>query len=204
MDWLADFGRHVQAQLQHSGPGYCGIIGDSITAAAPLSLVGDKPPIKAAVNGARVGDAIRHIMPLLDGSVPSCLLLAIGVNDTKFQFPEPRLQRLSDFARDYRTLLHCARQLTPHVGIVMIGPVAKGMDVGDSFFDASLIVAFNGIIREIATEANVPTFSLSALAGADGLARADVTYDGVHLSETGYRLWNAEVERAWQQLQVAV
>jgi lysophospholipase L1-like esterase len=154
----------------------------------------------AGIGGARVGDALRLILPTLAGTLPAALLLAIGVNDTKWQFPEPRPQRLTDFQRDYRELVRGALRLTPNVGLLLIGPVAKGMEVGDNFFDPELILAFNAIIAAIATELKVPLWPLAALSGPDGLAHPHVTYDGVHLSEAGYVIWNEVVARAWAKV----
>ena len=204
-DWtIEDFYRYMQQQLLDRGPGYRCIIGDSITAAAPLELVAGQPPINAGIGGARVGDALRLILPTLMGSQPAALLLAIGVNDTKRQFPEPQTQRLTDFHRDYRDLARGARRLTPHVGLLLIGPVAKGMDVGDTFFDPELILAFNAIIAAVATEFKAPLFPLAGLEGADRLAHPHVTHDGVHLSDAGYVIWNEVVARAWAKLLVPV
>ena len=191
----------MQQDLQRCGPGYCCIIGDSITEAAPLAAVDGRGPINAGIGGARVADALRLILPTLEGTRPAALLLAIGVNDTKREVPEPPAQRLADFARDYQALVRGARQLTPHVGLVAIGPVAKGtqfVEFGDNFFDPALIVAFNNTIATIAAEMDVPLQSLAGLAGADGLALPDVTDDGVHLSAAGYAIWNAAIAHAWQ------
>jgi lysophospholipase L1-like esterase len=197
---IDDFTDHVHLQLRHRRAGYTVIIGDSIAEAAPLEPVAGQLPINAGIGGARVGDAIRIILPTLRDSQPAALLIAIGVNDTKFQFPQPRTQRLTDFARDYRDLVRGARRLTPNVGLLLIGPVAKGMDVGDRFFDPQLILAFNAIIAAVATEMQAPVFPLVGLEGADGLAHPHVTHDGVHLSDAGYAIWNDVVARAWAKL----
>jgi lysophospholipase L1-like esterase len=197
---IEEFTNHVHLQLHNRRAGYVVIIGDSITEEAPLEHVAGQLPVNAGIGGARVGDAVRLILPTLAASQPAALLIAIGVNDTKFQFPEPRTQRLTDFARDYRDLVRGARRLTPNVGLLLIGPVAKGMDVGDSFFDPALILAFNAIIAAVATELKAPVFPLVGLEGADGLAHPHVTHDGVHLSDAGYAIWNEVVARAWQKL----
>jgi lysophospholipase L1-like esterase len=197
---IAAFTDHVHLQLRHRRAGYVVIIGDSITEAAPLAPVAGQLPINAGIGGARIGDAVRIILPTLKDSQPAALLIAIGVNDTKFQFPEPRVQRLTDFARDYRELVLGARRLTPNVGLLLIGPVAKGMDIGDRFFDPELILAFNAIIAAVATELKAPVFPLTALEGAGGLAHPHVTHDGVHLSDAGYAIWNEVVAMAWQKL----
>jgi GDSL-like Lipase/Acylhydrolase family len=183
---VAEFIDYVGLQLRLRGVGYVGIIGDSITESAPFAPVGGQLPVNAGIGGARVGDAIRVILPTLADSSPTALLIAIGVNDTKRQFLHPHAQRLTDFARDYRDLVRSAHRLTPRVGLLLIGPVAKGMDLGDRFFDPSLIVAFNGIIRSVGKELNAPAFPLTSLEGLDGFADPDVTHDGVHLSEAGY------------------
>jgi lysophospholipase L1-like esterase len=197
---IAEFTDFVHLQLRHRRPGYVIIIGDSITEAAPLELVGGQLPVNVGIGGARVADAVRFILPTLAASQPAAVLIAIGVNDTKLQFSELRAQRLTDFARDYRTLVRDARQLTPNVGLLLIGPVAKGMDLGDRFFDPTLIVTFNAMIAAVAIEMAAPVFPLSGLEGADGFAHPHVTHDGVHLSEAGYAIWNEVVERAWETL----
>jgi lysophospholipase L1-like esterase len=197
---ITEFTDHVQLQLCNRRAGYVVMIGDSITESAPLEAVAGQLPINAGIGGARAVDAVRIILPTLKDSQPAALLIAIGVNDAKFPFPEPRAKRLTDFVRDYRDLVRGARRLTPHVGLLLIGPVAKGMDLGDRFFDPELILAFNVIIAAVAAELKVPVFPLVGLVGADGLAHPQVTHDGVHLTDAGYAIWNDVVARAWQTL----
>lgn len=197
---IAEFTDYVHLQVRNRRAGYVVIIGDSITQEAPLEPVAAQLPVNAGIGGARVGDALSLILPTLVASRPAALLIAIGVNDTKFQFSESRAQRLTDFARDYRELVRGARRLTPHVGLLLIGPVANGMDLGDRFFDPELILSFNAIIAAVATELKAPVFPLTGLEGADGFAHPHVTHDGVHLTDAGYAIWNEAVARAWTKL----
>lgn len=197
---IAEFTDYVHLQVRSRRAGYVVIIGDSITQEAPLEPVAAQLPVNAGIGGARVGDALSLILPTLVASQPAALLIAIGVNDTKFQFSESRAQRLTDFARDYRELVRGARRLTPHVGLLLIGPVANGMDLGDRFFDPELILSFNAIIAAVATELRAPVFPLTGLEGADGFAHPHVTHDGVHLTDAGYAIWNEAVARAWTKL----
>jgi lysophospholipase L1-like esterase len=187
---------------QQAGPQYAAMIGDSITMAAPNLVVCGKPVVKAAFDGARVAELVEHVAPTLKAKPPSAIVLAAGVNDAwrHLAITMPRPQRIQEFRASYRGLVIAAQALTPKVGIVLIPPVGRDGHLGVSFFDTTLIEDFNAIIRELASELRVPIATLSALAGADGLARPGLTKDGVHPTPAGYAIWSAATAQAWAQL----
>jgi hypothetical protein len=197
---LARYLRTVAADQERAGPRYRAMIGDSITVAGRLLPVCDGPVLKAAFNGAQVQHAVDHIILPLRSRPPAAILIAIGVNDAWRHIVTPRAQRLTDFAASYRRLIREAQALTPDVGLLLVPPVAKDGALGASFFDMTLIEAFNQIIVELAADAKLPTFSLAPLAGPDGLARAGTTTDGVHLTAAGYAIWMDVVTRAWSRI----
>jgi lysophospholipase L1-like esterase len=202
-DEPASFDRYLKqlaAAQQQGGPQYTAMVGDSITAGAQLPLVCGKPVVKAAFNGARVAELVDHVVPALRANPPSAVLLAAGVNDTWRHLQGLKSERMDEFRASYRALIDAARALTPHVGIVLIPPVAARGDLGADFFDTALISEFNAMIGELAAEARLPVVSLMALAGPDGLARAGLTLDGVHPSAAGYSIWTAAVAQAWTQI----
>ena len=197
---MADFERHIRSELRQQGDGYRAMIGDSITAVAPDQVVCGRPVIRVAYGGAQIEDALQDLMPLLVGSRPAALIIAIGVNDAQRRIAKTREQLLADVTIGYRTLLRQAKALTPHVAVIQASPVGQGQPMGDVFFDPSLITAINGLIRDAATDAKVPVLALAGLAQSDGFARDGVTLDGAHLSPAGYAIWSAVAAQAWQSI----
>jgi lysophospholipase L1-like esterase len=193
--------RLARAQ-QQGGAQYTAMIGDSITVAAPNLVVCGKPVVKAAFDGARVAELVEHVAPTLKAKPPSAIVLAAGVNDAwrHLSNATPRPQQIEEFRAAYRALVIAAQALTPKVAIVSIPPVGQDGHLGVSFFDTTLIDDFNGIISGLASELRVPIVTLSALAGADGLARPGLTNDGVHPTPAGYALWRAAVDQAWARI----
>jgi hypothetical protein len=192
--------RTVGADQQRAGPSYLVMIGDSITVAGPLPPICGRPVLKAAFNGAQVQHAVDHILQPLRTRPPAAIVIAIGVNDAWRHIVTPRAQRLTDFEASYRRLIREAQALTLDVGLLLVPPVAKDGALGASFFDVTLIEAFNQIIVRLAAEAKLPTFALSPLAGPDGLSRAGTTTDGVHLTAAGYATWIEVVTGAWSRV----
>jgi lysophospholipase L1-like esterase len=194
--------RLLHTEQLAGGPSYSAMVGDSITANGPHLMVCGKPVLRAAFNGARVQALVDHVVPTLREKPPSALLLAAGVNDTWRHIPTPRPQRVAEFRAAYSSLIGAAQALTPQVGVVLIGPVAERGDLSATFFDTDLIREFNLIIEELAAKAAVPTFTLAALAGADGFARDGLMLDGVHPSAAGYAIWTTAVEQAWTRVKL--
>jgi hypothetical protein len=200
VDTMADFGRQIRSELRQHGDGYLAMIGDSITAVSPDQRICGRPVLRVAYGGAQIEDALQDLMPLLAGSRPAALVIAIGVNDAQRRIAKSQDRLLADVAVRYRTLLQQAKALTPNVAVVQAPPVAQGQPMGDVFFDPSLITAINTLIRDAAADAGIPVFSLSGLARSDGFARDGVTLDGVHLSAAGYGIWRDVASQAWQRV----
>jgi lysophospholipase L1-like esterase len=197
---LTHFSHTVFAAQARSGPRYAAIVGDSIAANAKYQPVCERPVVVAAVAGARLDHALHDILPLLQHERPSSILIAIGVNDSKRLITTPRPERLAMFESQYRAVIAGAKALTPDVAVVLIPPVGKDDWFGDVAFEAALIAEFNRIITRQAAQAQVPLFSLAALAGPDGFARAGTTVDGVHPSVAGYGVWMEAIEQAWNRI----
>jgi lysophospholipase L1-like esterase len=197
---LVGFSRAVFAAQVRTGPRYPAIVGDSIAAQTAHQPVCGRPVVVAAIAGASLRHALADILPLLRHDPPAGLVIAIGVNDAKRLIAAPRARRLAAFEADYGALIVKAQALTPDVAVVLIPPVGKDDWFGAAAFDADLIAEFNRIITRLAAEAHVPVFSLSALAGPDGFARAGATVDGVHPSAAGYAVWMSTIEQAWNRI----
>jgi lysophospholipase L1-like esterase len=192
--------RTVAGDQTRAGPGYSVLIGDSITVAAPLLPVCGRAVVKAAFNGAQVQHALDYIMPPLRQVPPGSVLIAVGVNNAWRHVTTPRPQRLAEFEASYRRLIDDVLALTPRVGLVLLPSVAKEGPLGASFFDQPLINEYNQIVSGLAAEKRLPTFPLSELDGPDGLSRAGLTRDGVHLTAAGYAIWMQAVTKAWRQV----
>jgi GDSL-like Lipase/Acylhydrolase family len=188
----------IQATFQASDANPFAIIGDSLTADAPEQVVCGKKVVRIAFGGAQIAHARQHLMPILAKNPPAGLILAIGINDAQRRISKSRRQLIADVDADYRQLLRQAKELTPHVAVILNPPVGKDQPMGDDFFDPNLIIAVNDVIRTAANDANVPAFALAALAQPNGSAHADFTLDGVHLSPAGYAIWSGVVLDAWQ------
>lgn len=164
------------------------MVGDSLTDGAEW---GEMFPGRRIVNRGIDADTTRGVLDRIDGILavhPARVFVMIGIND----FAEEHRSVEAVFA-DYKTLVSRLQQGGASVVVQSTLPcnVAKGA--------WKSCKALNPKIRELnarlATLATGRTLfvSLSALVAADGGLRDDLTFDGVHLNGSGYRLWKEAI-----------
>jgi hexosaminidase len=167
------------------------ILGDSLVELASIPSMCGGSVFNSGVGGAGV-DVALETLPGLAGIKARNIVIQIGVNDAA------RIHRTrpDEFAADYRRLVTEAEATGAKVFVSMIGPVAKGMDIGDVYYDPELIGRLNVEIRKIAVAGELSVVDFSKMAGADGYLPADETADGVHLKPNGYVIWRKTLEQS--------
>ncbi len=149
------------------------VFGDSIVQGAPLpQQICGHAVVNAGVVGAGIEYFQRHAAQLLGRSQPQLIVLAVGINNAS-EMAAKKFQQNYD---DTVTMLS-------HTAPVVVGtitPIRAG--AGSVGYNANLVPALNSAIRGTPTAKSV--IDLNA-----PLAGADLTSDGIHLREAGYRLW---------------
>jgi len=141
-----------------------------------------------AVNGATSRDVIRRQLPGLASIRPTFASLLVGVNDVVQEVTSDA------FRANVATILDAlVVGLSPRGVVVVSTPdytvTPEGAQYGAPSARRAAIVAFNGIVAELARErgvAFVDILDLSELAGDDPSL---VARDGLHPSRAQYRLW---------------
>lgn len=163
------------------------LLGDSITDGL-LFTDSNFPVLNAGIGGSTTSSYLPFAKRFLKGMQPKAVLVAIGINNAHAGFsPEA-------FSEQYAALCASAKETGATVFVSTVLPVVndaiekKGL--GSSYFDTDKIHVMNDAIREIARENGYALIdSFAALADSEGYLPAELSTDGVHLSQEGYRAW---------------
>ncbi len=161
------------------------LIGDSLTERFPVDKMF---PGKNVVNRGIGGDRIDGLTTRLDLSIydlnPSVVFLNIGVNDILFP-----ITPYKNLKRRYGLLLNKLKKNCPNTTVIMqtvLPTTDKFADFNDEIID------LNKDIRRLAMEHKYKLIDLHPYFTDDkGQLKAELTVDGVHLSEKGYQLWTS-------------
>ncbi|WP_441255902.1 GDSL-type esterase/lipase family protein [Tardiphaga sp. 285_C5_N1_2] len=167
-------------------------IGDSITEAArlPLEICGH-PIVNGGIGGASSFAYDRLVASMFEGRRFPLVVVAIGTNDSLVNsLPPPAL------SKSYVSLLDNISKLTSRVVVVGLPPIDTNRSLA-RFFSADLATSNNEIIRNIASQRNLPFVDLR---GAMDGVKQSVTIDGVHLNAAGFKLWEQAVFPAVRQV----
>lgn len=163
------------------------LLGDSITAA------GDWPRLLGrsdVVNAGIPGDTTDDILARLDAVRalrPRVVLLLVGVNDLASGVPLPRIAARHELIV---TALRAAEP-SPTVVVESVLPVSEG---AWNVLDNDRVRALNRLLESMSSRLGVAYLDVTtAFAGSDRAIRADLTSDGVHLSQAGYDAWAREL-----------
>jgi lysophospholipase L1-like esterase len=138
----------------------------------------------------RIGVTDRGILHRLDVSVfdlsPACVILQNGVNDLGelWRTGEPSV---ADIVACYEQVVSCIQTKLPDTPFAIVSVLpTTGAFAGITPW----IAPFNVELKRIASQAGLQFIDFYPdVVGFDGQLRAELTYDGLHLNDDGYRLY---------------
>ena len=154
-------------------------VGDSITQGADLASLF---PGQAVSNHGIAADrtqGVLHRMDQITRGTPSKIFLMIGTNDLHQDGAEP-----SRIASRVGTIIDTLRDREPQAELHVVGILPRAASMAEAVAEANMG------IRDEAERAGVTYIDLtSVMADGDGKIRDELTYDDLHLSKEGYRVW---------------
>ena len=184
--WVTDAWNRTLADL------YADVVfyGDSLTAGGAW---GEWYPYWTCINLGVVGDTVDGLhsrIQQVEMLQPSKCFLMIGVNNLNYGTPvELTLGQYDQLLSDLAAMGECM-DLTTYVLTVL--PVREGeVDYPTTNADIRLL---NEGIAALADQYGMTLIDLHPLfADADGLLKAEYSYDGLHLTELGYQAWQEAI-----------
>ena len=154
-------------------------VGDSITQAADLATLFPGQPVSNHGIAADRTQGVLHRMDQITRGTPDKIFLMIGTNDL-----HQGGANTADIAGRVGTIIDTLREREPQAELHVVGILPRAADMADAVSEA------NAGIREEAERAGVTYLDLtSVMADDNGKIRDALTYDDLHLSEEGYRVW---------------
>jgi acetyl esterase/lipase/lysophospholipase L1-like esterase len=173
------------------------LLGDSITEGFDVAkLLPGRRVLNRGIGGDVIGNALpaddkRGILARMEESVFDCaatdVFLMIGINDLgSGRTPEAMEQ-------GYRKILERIKQEAPRVRVHVESVLPCR---GNYAKHNANVLDFNARLKKLAAEFGYDYLDVHALMVDDqGELKAEFTNDGLHLNATGYKPWQAEVER---------
>lgn len=172
------------------------LLGDSLTLWFPSELLSDKRTwLNQAISGENTSGLLKRLNVLNDLK-PQTFLLMIGVNDL--------IKGSSDeqVLTNYQKIIDELKTAHPNAEIVVQSILPHGGDrltVEDAVqvtqVSNARIVQVNRKLRELATQKEAKFLDLQPVfTDAQGLLRADLSTDGLHLNSQGYAAWQAALQ----------
>jgi lysophospholipase L1-like esterase len=156
------------------------MLGDSLTEGAPWAELTGCPHLLERGVG---GDTTAKVLARLDDVLklkPRAAFLMIGVNDISLSVP-----RETTIA-NYKAILERLKE--PHLVVAYVLPVAASY--GKRQMNGSIAALDDTIASLVVDRPNTTVLDLRPrFRDSDGYLRADLSYDGLHLSPKGYELW---------------
>lgn len=182
-DWTALLGLEAKAIASGQGENrLCVTIGDSLTLwLRPGLFVGDNLWLNQGIGGDNTA-RIRHRVSLLQGTRPNSIFLMIGVNDLIAG------RSNADILTNYDDIVGQLRDNHPDARIV----VQSILPTDHHAVSNDRVRAINQQLAQMAQRHDAmyldlyPHFSDEA-----GRLRAELTTDGIHLSDFGYEVWQS-------------
>ena len=154
-------------------------VGDSITQGADLASLFPGQPVSNHGIAADQTQGVLHRMGQIARGTPEKIFLMIGTNDLHQDGAVP-----SRVAERVGTIIDTLRDREPQAELHVIGILPRAADM------AGMVAEANAGIREQAERAGVTYIDLtSVMADETGKIRDALTYDDLHLTAEGYRVW---------------
>ncbi|MGD1905932.1 MAG: GDSL-type esterase/lipase family protein [Leptolyngbyaceae cyanobacterium] len=171
------------------------LLGDSISLWFPPHLMpGRRTWLNQAISGER-SDGLYQRLPLLDDAPIETVFLMVGINDLLGGVSEDQL------VQNIQETVQYLRQHHPEADIVVQSILPHGAEQAtwegrDRLLELpnGRIQSVNNALAKVAAEAGVDYLDLYPLfANGEGALRADLSTDGLHLSERGYLVWRTAI-----------
>ncbi|MBN1248909.1 MAG: sialate O-acetylesterase [Anaerolineae bacterium] len=158
-------------------------LGDSITAGGHWTEMFPGLSVRnRGISGDRTVDVLKRLDQVTAGK-PAKLFLMIGTNDIGLGVPG------EETVRNYAAILDKLTQASPQTRIYVQSVLPREPKAYDD------VLALNAVISEMAQARGLPYLDfLPAFVGEDGGIRPSLSYDRLHLSGEGYRLWQSLLE----------
>ncbi|MEI6809562.1 MAG: GDSL-type esterase/lipase family protein [bacterium] len=191
-EWRMRHGERVADVQSHSNALDVLFMGDSITGGwrdiGKATWEKEFVPLRA-VNIGIAGSQTSHILwqfdhGAIDGIKPRVAVLMIGVNNV---VAAPS-QSVADIAGGISTIVARLREKLPNTRILLLGTFPK--DKAPDTPDRRKIQEINELIAKLDDGRWIQFLDIGdRLLDKDGNLTAEVSADGVHLTEKGYRIW---------------
>jgi lysophospholipase L1-like esterase len=189
-------GKEAKAVAQHPPDRLTVLLGDSLSLWFPPELL---PADRAWLNQGISGESaigLNKRLNLLDGLEPQTILVMVGVNDLFKGAPDAQL------VQSLKQLVQTLKQQHPKSELVLqsLLPHSDGtMTIADRDLVLKVsnerIYQLNQKIKAVAAEAEVQYLDLYPLfVDGDGLLRAELSTDGLHLNRQGYLVWRSALQ----------
>jgi lysophospholipase L1-like esterase len=164
-------------------PGDIVFLGDSITAGAQWAEMFPDVLVKnRGISGDRTGDVLKRLAQITTGN-PAQVFLLIGTNDLGLGTP------YDETLSNYAAILDQLREHSPETQVLVQSVLPREARYHDD------VVALNTAIAALARARGLTTIDLfPSFVSDDGAIQEALSYDGLHLSGKGYRLWQSLLE----------
>jgi lysophospholipase L1-like esterase len=191
--WLDILRREAKAAAANQPERLTVLLGDSLSLWFPLDML---PEERAWLNQGISGETTAGLLKrlnLLDEVKPTTILVMIGINDLIQNTPPDQV------LQNYRQILQTLHQAHPKAELVVQSILPHGgnrltVDNRDEVTEVSnqQIHALNLKLQAMAQEVGVQFLNLHPLfLDKDGLLRAELSTDGLHLNQQGYLVWQS-------------
>lgn len=162
------------------------LLGNSLTErGAWTEYFQDARLLNRGIGGDCVAGMIARVDSIAAGNPRSIFLMA-GVNDLIFSKIEP-----AALLRQYVRLLDKIQRLSPQTTVYIESLLPLDEAQNELYFAGknTRIEAFNGLLRELASQRGITYIDLWSLFASDGRMPTRYTVDGIHLNASGYAIW---------------
>lgn len=189
-DWLALLKREADAMAWGQGSNRLTVIlGDSLSQWFPNDqLPHDRFWLNQGISGDTSAGVLRRLS-LFDGTNPDVIYVMVGINDLRAGATD------AEVLSNLQQIMHELRQRHPDAQVYVYSLLPTRLPT----IPNERITALNQAIAQITQRKNVAYLDLqTTFADDEGNLRLDLTTDGLHLSRSGYAMWQSALR--WFQL----
>ena len=173
------------------GPGGLLFVGDSLVEGFYWNRIGSLPVLNAGYSGIWTEALEPRVPLLLKSAAPQIGVLLVGTNDAKKDCTENALDGVKGH---FEAIIRHFEEAAVPLLVMTPPPIEPGKRL-TGFYAKDAMTSLSRRIVQLAKGRAAAIVDLhTALAEADGAAKAGVTTDGIHLSAEAYRLLHGMLE----------